>query len=736
MEPSMIRLLPLLEQQIKSLEKPRPTMIFPEGDDPRILSAASHLTSHGNIVLVTSQDRARQVIEEQGVELRGSMKRFLSAVRCIQPEEHPLLCDELHDAFMALSQGSRWAVPTDQAARLVREPVMFSCMAVHQGYADCVLGGAVHASREFFRPALRLLHTERKAFAAGLFSLPDSHPENIYRENIVVFADVAINVDPDPNTLAQIAVGSCKIVRDLIPVEVLPHINGAILSYSTRGSASGPSVERIREAGALIPSMLAKLAAQDPLYGSIHIEAELQISCAISMAAAQSKLQNALADPDSAVGRANVLILPSLDAGNLMYHLYATRYADADKVLMVGGMDARVLDYSRSSSAKDVTLGAAASLLRVKRKPDWNGTPRDRFFQKHRVLVVNPGSTSTRMAVYRGRQVELEREVSHSVAELEACGERLVGQLALRRDVVVQALAEAGIELSSVDAFVGRGGLVRPSVSGTYRVNEAMLEDLASGRYGEHASNLGAPIVHALARAQGKQAYIVDPVVTDELDEVARLTGLAGYERRAAWHALSQKAAARRYADEHLKDYEEENLIVAHLGGGITVGCHRHGRVSWVSNGLDEGPMTPERAGSMPATAVMELCLEHDDLRRVQRALVGHGGLVSHLGTADLREVEARVDGGDGYAALVFDKLCQDIAAWIASCVPRFEGQPIDGIILTGGMARSGRLVAQVEALLKQIPIEITVYPGAMEGTALRDGALRILDGQEQALEY
>ena len=731
----MIRLLPLLEGQIKSLDKPRPTLVFPEGDDPRVLSAASHLTGHGNIVLVTSAERARQVIEEQQVELRGSMKRFLASVQCIQPSEHPVVCDELAEAFWELSQGSRWAVPRDQVAALVREPVMFSCMAVKQGYADCVLGGVVHASRDFFRPALRLLHTERKAFAAGLFSLPDSHPKEIYRENIVVFADVAINVDPAPDTLAQIAVGACKIVRDLIPVEVLPHINGAILSYSTRGSASGPSVERIRGAAALIPPMLAELARRDPLYGTIHIEAELQISCAISMAAAQSKLHSALADPDSAVGRANVLILPSLDAGNLMYHLYATRYAESDKVLMVGGMNARVLDYSRSSTDKDVTLGAAASLLRIKRKPDWHGTPRDRFFPKHRVLVVNPGSTSTRLAVYRGRQVELEREVSHSVAEIEACGS-LQGQLPMRRAVVEQALAKAGIEPASIAAFVGRGGLVRPLVSGTYRVNQAMLDDLASGRFGEHASNLGAPIVHALAAAQGKEAHIVDPVVTDELDEVARLTGLAGFERRAVWHALSQKAAARRYADEHLKDYEDENLIVAHLGGGITVGCHRHGRVTWVSNGLDEGPMTPERAGSMSSTALMELCLEHGDRRAVQKALVGHGGLVSHLGTADLREVQARMDQGEDYAALVFEKLCQGIAAWVAGCIPRFEGEVIDGIILTGGMARSERLVARVRTLLGQVPIEIVVYPGAMEGTALRDGGLRVLDGQERALEY
>ena len=175
---------------------------------------------------------------------------------------------------------------------------------------------------------------------------------------------------------------------------------------------------------------------------------------------------------------------------------------------------------------------------------------------------------------------------------------------------------------------------------------------------------------------------------------------------------------------------------MAHLGGGITVGCHRHGRVTWVSDGLDEGPMTPERAGSMAIGAVIDLCARHDDLREVRRTLVGRGGLMSHLGTADLRKVQARLDAGDAHAALVFDKLCQDIASWIAGCVPRFEGEPIDSIILTGGMARSAPLVARVRQLLRPIPIEITVYPGAMEATALRDGVLRVLRGQVGALEY
>ncbi len=732
----MIHLLPIIEEQIKSIGKPRPTLIFPEGDDPRVLAAASHLTSYADVVLITSEEQARRTIEERRVPLRGSVGRFFGRARFLLPSDHPDLCQEFHQAFYQLSQGKRWYVPFERAGELVRDPVMFSCMAVRLGYADCVLGGVVHASRDFFRPSLRLLHTDRRAFAVALFSLPDDHPEEIYRENIVAFADVAINVDPDPDTLAQIALGACKIVRDLVPHSVLPHVNGAILSYSTRGSASGPSVQRIRAAGQRVEPLLAELAKQNPLYSTIHIDAELQISCAISMAAAESKLNEALADPDSAVGRANVLIMPSLDAGNLMYHLYATRFPHAEKVPMIGGLDGRVLDFSRSATTHDVVLGAAAAVLRLRRRSAWNGTPKDRFFPSFRVLVVNPGSTSTRVAVYDGPRTLLETEVTHSIEEIDAC-ETFTDQLPMRQVVLETALAEGGIDLDQIDAFVGRGGLVRPLVSGTYRIGDALLDDLASGRYGEHASNLAAAIVHTMAEPRGKPSFIVDPVVTDELDDVARLTGLVEYPRRAAWHALSQKAAAKRYADEHLEDYEDLNLVVAHMGGGITVGCHRHGRCTYVANGLDEGPMTPERAGSMPATAVMDLCLHHGlSPHEVQRRLVGHGGLMSHLGTSDLRQVQARMDQGEGYAALVFEKLAQDIACCVAGSLPRFEGEVVDRIVLTGGMARSEPMVARLRQLLSQLPVGVTVYAGAMEGEALRDGALRVLRGLEQALEY
>ena len=732
----MIHLRPLLEEQIRALHKPRPTLIFPEGDDPRVLAAASYLDSVADIVLLTTRERVIELVERGEATLETSLRRFLASVRFVMPGDDQELLAELREDFWVASKGKRWAVPRERLDEIVRDPAIFACMAVRRGHADAVLGGARLPSRDFFRPALRLLNVGQRAFEVGFFSLPDTHPEQIYQQNLVAFADVAVNPDPDAHTLARIAVGACQIVRDLIPPTVLPHVNGAMLSYSTKGSGQGPSVARIRDAGRIVPTLLAELVARDPLYASIRIESELQISVAISMAAAKDKLRDALGDPDSPVGRAGVLITPSLDAGNLLYHLYATRYADSERLLMVGGMSARVLDFSRSSTARDVVLGGIATVLRLSRRPDFTGTPRDTFFRRYRVLVLNPGSTSTKVAAYQGRDVLFDAEVAHPAEELAACP-AVFDQLTLRERVVRRALDHGGVSLDSLDAVVGRGGLVRPVASGTYAVSEAMLADLRAARFGEHASNLGPALAHALAAAAEAPAFTVDPVVVDELSDVARLTGLAGYERQAAWHALSQKAVARRYADQRLRDYEALNLIVAHLGGGVTVGCHRKGRCVHVTHGLDEGPMTPERAGALPHSALLDLCFRQGlDERQVRRRLVGEGGLVSHLGTNDLRRVEELVEAGDERAALVFEALAQSVAAHVAAAIVRFEGEPVDRLILTGGMIRSDRLCARLALLLSGLGVGLTCYPGGLESEALRDGALRVMRGQEEALSY
>jgi len=732
----MLRLFPMLENQIRQLGKIRPTLIFPEGEDPRVVSAVSRLTDAADIVLVGRREVAERLVAEEKAVIYGSRRRYFGRVHFVLPEREPALCEEFFQTFWELMQGRRWAVPYERAQTLVREPVMFACMATKLGYADAVLGGITYTSQDFFRPALRLLHTDKTAFEVGLFSLPDEHPGGIYQQNLVAFADVAINQDPPSEVLAEIAVGACKIVRDLVPVDVLPYVNGAILSYSTRGSGTGASVERIRRAGELIPDMLAAAVREDPLYETIRITAELQISCAISIAAAESKLHGALADPNSPLGRANVLIAPSLDTGNILYHLYATRYPNADRVLMVGGMDARVLDFSRSATVDDIALGAMAAALRLRRRPGWKLTPRDHFFPRYRILVVNPGSTSTKIALFKGQRVVIDADVAHPAEELAGC-ETIHDQLPLRQRVVEERVRSAGVELDKVDAIVARGGLVRPVVSGTYEVDEQMLADLAASRYGEHASNLAAGIAWAIGQAHGVPVYTVDPVVVDELDDVSRVTGVAGYERRAVWHALSQKAVGKLYADRCLTDYENMNLIIAHMGGGVTVGCHRRGRCVYVNDGLDEGPMTPERAGSVPHSVGLDLCYRKGlDEREVRARLVGKGGLVSHLGTSDLRAIDERMEAGDARAVQVFEAMCQSIAAQIAGGIVRFQGDPVDQVLMTGGMTRCERLVERLRVLLRHLGVGITVFPGEREAEALRDGAIRVLRGIEKARTY
>ena len=355
------------------------------------------------------------------------------------------------------------------------------------------------------------------------------------------------------------------------------------------------------------------------------------------------------------------------------------------------------------------------------------------------MLVVNPGSTSTRIAVYEGDQEACSREIQHTKEELAPfAGHRITEQYDFRRRAVLRVLAELGLSVSDLDAVCGRGGLLRPLAHGTYRVGQAILDDLRAGVCGDHASNLGALIAHELAEPAGKPAFIVDPVVVDEAPSRVKITGLKEIRRRVISHALNQIASARRYAQERETFYENVNVVVCHLGGGISVGAHCRGRYLDVNNGLDgEGPFTPERSGSLPVRELIDLCFSgkytQAELRRLNK---GAGGLLNLLGTADLREVERRMDDGDAGAAEVFDALAYQIAKSAAALWPAFEGQPVDRVILTGGMARSEPLVKRLEHYLSGLPCGVTVYPGENEMVALAKGALRVLYGKEQAREY
>jgi butyrate kinase len=350
-----------------------------------------------------------------------------------------------------------------------------------------------------------------------------------------------------------------------------------------------------------------------------------------------------------------------------------------------------------------------------------------------RVLAINPGSTSTKFAWYVNERPEVTKNLRHSDAEMEQFrGRPILEQQQFRCAQMEAALAEAGQDVRELHAVVGRGGLLPPVASGTYLVNEAMLEELRLARRGEHASNLGAFLAHDIAQKAGAAAYIVDPVSVDEWPERSRLSGSALLERQCLSHALNSKAGAKRYARERGKAYESLRLIVAHLGSGISVSAHENGNMVDVTNSREEGAFSTERAGSVPMMQLAGLCFGGKYTQKeVETLLFRDGGLYSYLGTKDLVEVERRIDAGDAKAKTVFEAMAYQIAKEIGAMATVLQGR-VDAVLCTGGMAHSQRLVSALTESVGWIA-PVVVYPGEDELQALAEGALRVLRQEEEA---
>ena len=352
------------------------------------------------------------------------------------------------------------------------------------------------------------------------------------------------------------------------------------------------------------------------------------------------------------------------------------------------------------------------------------------------ILAVNPGSTSTKVAVVHGSRAVLQHAVEHDVQALAALrGRPVLDQLGLRLEAVLGLLDGEGIDPAELDATVGRGGLLRPLESGTYRVTDAMLEELREAPRGEHASNLGAFLARELAEPAGCPAFIVDPVSVDEWDDVARLSGLKGLDRECLSHALNTKAVAKRYAAEVGTPYAGLRLVVVHMGSGHSVSAHRGGRMIEVTNSREEGPFSTERAGTVPTVRLVGRVLaEGWSFAEAERMLFREGGLRSYLGTRDLREIEDRIDSGDEEAALVLEAMVYQLRKSVGAMAAVLDGD-VDAVLLTGGMAKSERLVGALSARLAWIA-PVHLYPGEDELRALAEGAARVLSGEETALDY
>lgn len=355
--------------------------------------------------------------------------------------------------------------------------------------------------------------------------------------------------------------------------------------------------------------------------------------------------------------------------------------------------------------------------------------------QGHRILVINPGSTSTKIGVFDNDISILEKTLRHDTDVINSF-ENIIDQYEFRKNAILETLDQEGFNISKLSAVCGRGGLLRPIEGGTYNVNDAMLKDLREGYAGQHASNLGGIIAYEIATALNIPSYIVDPVVVDEMEPIARISGLSLVERVSIFHALNQKAVARRVAKDLGKKYEELNLIITHMGGGITVGAHKKGRVIDVNNGLHgEGPFSPERAGTVPVGDLVSLCYSGQYYREeIMKKLVGQGGLVGYLGTNDAVKVEKMIENGDENAKLVYSAMAYQVAKEIGSASAVLNGK-VDAIIITGGLAYGKGFVKEISDRISWIA-DVIVQPGEDELQALAEGALRVLRGEEKEKVY
>ena len=353
----------------------------------------------------------------------------------------------------------------------------------------------------------------------------------------------------------------------------------------------------------------------------------------------------------------------------------------------------------------------------------------------YKLLIINPGSTSTKIGVYSDEKEVLVETLRHSSDEI-AKYDSIFEQKNFRKEVIMNILKKNNIDVSSLDAIVGRGGMLRPIPGGTYEVTDKLLEDLKIGVSGQHASNLGGILANEIAKEVGIRSFIVDPVVVDELQDVARISGMPELPRRSIFHALNQKAVAKRYAKECGKRYEDLNLVVVHMGGGVSVAAHRDGLVIDVNNTLDgDGPFSPERSGSVPVGDLVKLCFSGKYTQaEIYSKIVGKGGYVAYLNTNDARDVLKAREEGDEYASSIFEAFIYQICKAIGEMSTVLNGK-VSQIILTGGIAYSPVVVNAIKERVQWIS-DITVYPGEDELLALAQGALRVLNGEEEGKVY
>ncbi|MFC2118850.1 butyrate kinase [Bacteroidota bacterium] len=356
--------------------------------------------------------------------------------------------------------------------------------------------------------------------------------------------------------------------------------------------------------------------------------------------------------------------------------------------------------------------------------------------EKIRILSINPGSTSTKIAVYEDSKAIFIKNIQHSTKELSGFN-KATEQFKFRKEIILKELKFANIELDNIKAVVGRGGVIKPIESGVYEVNELLIHDLLNSEYSHHASNLGGLIANDIAISiPNARAFIADPVVVDEFEPMARITGHKYFERKSIFHALNQKAVGRTYASSIIKKYKDLNLIIAHLGGGISIGAHKKGKVIDVNQGLDgDGPFSPERSGTLPVGDLVKLCYSGKYTQKeVYKMIVGEGGMVSYFGTNNAVEIEVKAMNGDKEAVFIFNAMAYQIAKTIGEMYTVLKCEA-DAILITGGLAHNKFLINQIiERVFKLAPVHI--FPGEDEMKSLGNNGLMVIKGEIQPKVY
>lgn len=351
------------------------------------------------------------------------------------------------------------------------------------------------------------------------------------------------------------------------------------------------------------------------------------------------------------------------------------------------------------------------------------------------VLAINPGSTSTKIALYDALVEVIRAEQRYSLEQLNQF-KTIYDQLSFRLEFIKEFLKEHSGIKENIRAVVGRGGLLRPMAGGCYVVNQKMVEDLKRGVQGQHASNLGGLMAKAIADEMGIAAFIVDPVAVDELAEVARLSGIPQIQRRSLVHALNIKAVSHRLAEDLEVAYADLNLIVAHLGGGISIAAIKNGRIIDVNNANEMGPFSPERSGGLPSGDIVTWCFSgaYASAGELKKVITRGSGITAYLGTNNLKLVEESINLGDQTAKVVWEAMCYQISKEIGQMATVLQGQ-VDAIILTGGLAYSESLTQYVTSHVSFLA-QVFIYPGEDELQALAEGAVRVLKGEEEIKIY